>query len=149
IEAGPSQGSAAYGALTVTQPAVSIPNVPNGTYYLRVRATGPGGTSAPTADTVVTVGPQTCTAPGVAMLSSSGTGGTVALNWTTPTGTGPFAYQLHVGSTPGGTEHGVHGMGGATSVVASPPPGTYYVRVLASNACGSGVASADAVLVVP
>lgn len=148
IEAGPSQGSAAYGALALTQTAISIPNVPNGTYYLRVRAAGPGGTSAPTADAVVTVG-AACTVPGTSTVSAQVGAGTVTLNWTTPSGTGPFSYQLAVGSTAGGTEYGVHGMGGATTVSARPPSGTYFVRVLAANACGSGAASASTAIVVP
>ena len=148
VEAGPSQGSSAYGGIALTQTAISFPNVQNGTYYLRVRAVGPAGSSAPTADAVVTVG-SVCAAPGISTLTSQVTGGTVTLTWTASSGTGPFTYRLAVGSTAGGTDHGMHGMGVATAVAATPPPGTYYVRVLAANACGSGGASTDAVVVIP
>ncbi len=148
VEAGPSQGSAAYGAVAVTQPSISFPNVPNGTYYLRVRATGAGGASAPTADVVVTVG-ATCVPPGIGTISSYVNGGAVLLQWTAPSGTGPFNYRLDVGSSAGRNDLGVHAMGGVMAVSSTAAPGTYYVRVVAANACGTGGASADTVVVIP
>ncbi len=96
----------------------------------------------------MTVGP-TCAAPGAGTLSASVANGTVTLDWSASSGTGPFHYSLAVGSSAGGSEHGVHAMGAATAVVATPPPGTYYVRVLAANACGVGGASPDVVVTVP
>lgn len=149
LEAGPTPGSALYGAVMLTQTSAAIPNVPNGTYYLRVRAVGPGGTSAPTADVPVTVG-QACQAPGVGTLTSSVIGGTVNLNWTAPTsGTGPFNYTLVVGHAPGGSDYGSFAMGGVLGVSSTPPAGTYYVRLVTANACGTSAPSADVTVVVP
>ncbi len=148
LEGGPSQGSAAYGRIASTQTSLSLRDVPNGTYYLRVRAVGPGGTSAPSADVVVTVGPS-CALPGIGTLTASVVNGTVTLHWTAPPGTGPFTYNLAVGSTAGGSEHGVYAMGAATAVAATPSPGTYFVRIAAANACGVGGPSAEAAVTVP
>ncbi len=148
VEAGPSRGSSAYGGVALTQTSITFRNAANGTYYLRVRAVGPAGSSATTPDAVVTVG-AACAAPGVGTLTSQVTGSRVMLNWTAPSGTGPFTYRLGVGSAAGRTDFGMHSMGAAMAVSSTPPPGTYYVRVIATNACGSGGASADTVVVVP
>lgn len=148
VEAGPTLGSSAYGGVALTQTTISFPNTPNGTYYLRVRAVGPAGSSATTADAVATVG-AACVAPGIGTLTSQVSGGRVMLNWTAPSGTGPFTYRLAVGSAAGGSDLGMHFMGAAMAVSSTPATGTYYVRVIASNACGSGGASSDAVVVIP
>ncbi len=55
-----------------------------------------------------------------------------------------------VGSQTGGSDVLVLPTGTtATSIGASAPPGTYYARVLAQNACGMSGASNEIVVVVP
>ena len=148
IEGGSSPGSAAYGHLTVAQSPQVFTNVPNGIFYLRVRAVGPAGASTPSADAVATVG-ALCAPPGISTLSTGMAGPTITLNWTTPSGTGPFTYVLAVGSGAGASNLGVYPMGGTNTVTATPPAGTYFVRVIAASACGVGGASSDLIVTVP
>ncbi len=150
LEGGPSPGSSAFGRLAVAQSPLVVPNVSSGTFYLRVRALGPGGASAPSPDAVVRVGASaSCIGPGISALTSAVTGGAVTLDWTTPSGTGPFAYTLAVGRSAGASNLGVYPMGAVRAVSATPPRGTYFVRVVASNTCGVGAASPDVVVVIP
>ena len=40
-------------------------------------------------------------------------------------------------------------MGAATAFVVAPPPGVYYVKAVAVNACGLGPISNEVVVTVP
>ena len=147
LESGPAPGSAAYGRATLTQSPTIIPNVPIGTYYLRLRSIGPGGVSGATPDAVVTV--TGCVVPGPASITASISGGTVTLAWTASAGSGPTTYYVGVGTASGVYNLGVYPAGASTGVALAPPPGTYFVRAVATNACGVGAVSADAVVTIP
>ena len=124
-----------------------IPNVPPGTYYLRLRSVGPGGVSASTPDAVVTV--TSCVAPGPASITASVSGGTVTLNWTAGAGSGPTTYYVGVGTASGVDNLGVYSTGASTTVTLTPPPGIYFVRAAAVNACGAGIVSPAALVTIP
>jgi hypothetical protein len=102
------------------------------------RAIYPGGTSPGT------------TLPGAPTnLSATVTGTTVTLNWTAPaTGGPPATYQVEAGSFSGAANL-------ANALTNSPvpgatfpgvPPGTYFVRVRARNALGTGGASNEVIV---
>lgn len=147
VEVGPTPGSAAYGRVALTQSPASVPNVPPGSYFMRLRSVGAGGTSAPSPEIAAVVSTP-CAAPGAPSLSAVVSGGVVSLLWSAPPGSAPPSYYLGVGSASGNDDLGVFPMGAATSVSVTPPAGTYYVRVAAANACGVGpVSSAIAVMV--
>jgi hypothetical protein len=55
VEAGTAAGLANVGRATTRAPSLTVPGVPVGIYYVRVRARNVAGTSAPTADVVVDV----------------------------------------------------------------------------------------------
>jgi hypothetical protein len=115
--------------------------VPSGRYYFRVSsATATGALSAPSAPRVVDVNlPQ---APGSPVLSvTQPTPSQVALSWTPGAGGAPLGYTLYVGRTPGGSDLGVFPVGLTTSLVGPALPGTFYVRVVASNAAGSAASN--------
>jgi hypothetical protein len=67
----------------------------------------------------------------------------VSLSWSAPTiGRTPTGYVLFAGSGSGLSNLASFGTGSAaTSFAASAPPGVYFVRVAASNACGVGPVS--------
>jgi hypothetical protein len=73
------------------------------------------------------------------------TGNQVNISWTPPTtGSTPILeYLLEAGNFPGGSNLGTFSLGTFTSVVASVANGTYYVRVRARNAFGTGPASPE------
>ncbi len=74
----------------------------------------------------------------------------MSLAWTTPSGTAPFSYTLGAGSAaPAPPIVGIFPMGGATAFAVAPPPGVYYVKAVATNACGHGPISNEVVVTVP
>ena len=83
LEAALSAGGPAIGAVPVTTPGLTAPAVPDGTYYLRVRATNAVGTGPASAEVVVTVGAPACAAAPAAPvgLAHSVAGGVVPFAW--------------------------------------------------------------------
>jgi len=138
VQAALSPGGAIIASLGTTNTSLQVPDVPNGTYYLRVRAANAVGQSTPTSEVTVTVG----TPAGLITLAPAGPvtlGQPVSLSWqSTPV---MASYAVTVLSGPG--------IGGPATVVtagccsASLPiplnaaPGTYTLVV-----SGGGITSA-------
>lgn len=147
IEAGSSPGASdrtPHGGLDTgsTERVFSAIGVPDGTYYIRVRARNASGVSAPTADLTARVGaagPVPCGAPPNAPtnLTTTVSGTTVAMAWSPPEGgCAPDGYVIEYG-TQAGQFPGSLSIGPTTSyVVPNVPRGTYYLRVRARNAAG-------------
>lgn len=124
--------------------------VPYGTYFTRLHATNVCGIGPPSQEVTLVV--QPCSAPPQAPtgLARSVSGGVVTLAWTAPAGVAPTSYVVIAGSVSGGSDIVVFATGTtATSLVTPAPPGTYHVRVLATNACGQSGASNEVTVVVP
>lgn len=84
-------------------------------------------------------------------LSASSSGSNVSLTWSPPsTGAPVTTYIIEAGSRPGAADLASFATGSSVASYAAPgvPAGTYYVRVRASNAAGTGTASAEVSLVV-
>ena len=122
-------------------------SAPPGTYYVRVRGSNACGTGAASNETVVVVGGgcPTPTAPG--NLTASVNGRTVTLAWLAAPGS-VAGYTLEAGYSPGATNAVVVDVGTGTGLTATAPPGVYYVRVRARNACGPGPATNEVVVSV-
>jgi hypothetical protein len=74
-------------------------------------------------------------------------GSTVTITWNPPaSGGAPSAYQLQAGSAPGLSNIATIAVAGTSLVVPGVPNGTYYVRVVAGNAAGVSVPTADHVI---
>lgn len=74
-------------------------------------------------------------------------GTNVALAWRNPGHA--TAFELEVGLAPGTTALRIPGFAGTSTALANAPPGTYYVRVVAMNEQGRGVASNEVRVDVP
>ncbi|MEZ5285520.1 MAG: fibronectin type III domain-containing protein [Vicinamibacterales bacterium] len=103
IEAGSEPGLAnlAWFPTGSTDTTYVAPYVPNGSYWIRVRAQAAGGLGQASPDVQAVVGPV---APGAPTLSGAvGAGGTVSLAWTEAPAPGApvSAYQLRAGSAAG------------------------------------------------
>jgi predicted phage tail protein len=149
LEAGSAPGLANLAVINVAALSFSTTGVPAGTYYLRVRGLGPGGVGPPSAEVTLVV--QGCVAPSPpSALTHSVTNNVVSLGWS-PSGGGtpPITYSVHAGSGPGQSNLAVFSVGTATSVQATAPPGTYFVRIVANNACGASGPSNEVIVVVP
>ncbi|MDH4064977.1 MAG: S8 family serine peptidase [Acidobacteriota bacterium] len=129
-------------------PAVTVQNIPPGTYFVRLAATNAGGAGPLSNEVVVNVaGPQPPGPP--TMNPAVVSGGMVTLSWSAPTtGGAPTSYLVVASLTPGGPSIAslpVVGLG--TTVPA--PSGSYFVRVHGVNALGMGQASNEITVLVP
>ena len=122
--------------------------VPAGTYFWRVIGVNSGGVSAPSAEAQFVIGG--CEPPG----NPTGftfliNGRIVTLFWAAPSsGSPPTTYLLEAGSAPSQSNLLVSAVGPERQLVTPAPPGTYYVRVRAQNACGTSGPSNEHVIVV-
>ena len=118
-----------------------------GTYYARVVAVNADGTSAASNEVTVVL-TSGCVAPSVPLNLRAIIRGTEAfVFWRRPVSGTPNGYTLQVGGAPGET-FANYPTGGTTinAVVAS---GTYFLRVVASSACGNSAASNEIVISFP
>lgn len=152
IEAGSAPGLSDLAQLVTgtSRTTLDVPNVPAGTYWVRVRGSNAAGIGAPSQDVSIIMGAASgCVGlPGAPVLLTPVISGlNVSLTWNPPAlGALPTSYVLMAGSTTGHSNLAHFTIGGAaTSFAASAPPGLYYVRVAAANACGVGLASNEVV----
>jgi predicted phage tail protein len=153
VDASLSPGGPLIASFPVASTSLVVNSVPNGVYYVRVRALNVDGSSAASNEVVVVVpGGGSCTSPPNAPtnLTSNVFGVSVTLNWLAPAGGCPAAgYVVQAGSAPGLSNLAVINLAGsATTLSVTAPPGTYYVRVIALNGFGGSVASNEVVIAV-
>jgi hypothetical protein len=133
LDVGSSPGASNVGSFPTTATTLSASGVPDGRYYLRVRAANQAGVSAPSAQAVFTVG---CAPPEPpAMLTGAVNGTSVTLAWQ-PSPTGGVTYTIVAGSTSGASNIAQVGVGTNTSLTAAVPVGRYFVGVRALGPCG-------------
>jgi hypothetical protein len=138
------------GSLTtsVTLPATEsfiYPGVPAGTYTFSLRAANAAGTSLPSSPVTLTF-PGTCTPPATpANLNAARNGNIITVSWNLPpSGPAPSGFVLSVARDFVGS-FAVAGR----SLSAVAPPGTYELRIAATNPCGSSAPSAPITITVP
>ena len=149
MEAGSATGRADLAAFDTssTSATLVVEDVPEGTYFVRVRARNAAGRSPASNEIVVTVaGTSTCAtrpnAPG--SLAASAVGSSVMLSWSAPSdGCAPTAYVVEAGSGTGLSNLASVNTGSTTTSFSATDvaTGSYYVRVRAANAAGTGDAS--------
>ncbi len=136
IDAGSAPGVTDIGQLAATGTTLSVPNVPPGNYFVRVRAANDAGVSAASPDVLVTVGTACALPSPPTSLTAAVDGRSVTLQWS---GTGPF--RLEAGTAPGTSNVFAGDVGSATTLGATAAGGVYYARVFARNACGLSLPS--------
>jgi hypothetical protein len=153
IEAGSAPGLANLANFSTgnTATTFSAGGVGTGSYYVRVKATNPSGTSGASNESLLTVG-GACSAPPAAPSGFSLTGnsgGTVSFSW----GASPGAttYIIEAGSAPGASNLANANLGSSATAAtfSGVGRGTYFVRLRAQNLCGPSVVSNEVTLVVP
>ncbi|MBI3402476.1 MAG: fibronectin type III domain-containing protein [Acidobacteria bacterium] len=154
IEAGsgPGLSNLASFATGDTATTFSTGGVPDGTYYVRIKAQNTAGTSAASNEATLVVGAAACASPPGAPtgLTSTVTGRTITLTWNAPSGGCPAtSFILQAGSTPGSSALANSNVGNVTRLVATDiGNGSYYVRVAAANAFGQSAPSNEIVATV-
>jgi hypothetical protein len=151
VEAGSASGLANIAALPVSGHSFSFTPVPNGVYFLRVRAVNAGGLSAPSPEVMIVVGsvPSPPGAPNFTALTASGS--TITLTWTAPTTFGAAtSYIIEAGSATGLANIATLNTGNTntTATFSGVPPGTYFVRIRAVNAQGVSIVSNERVITI-
>ena len=144
LDAGTAPGVTNITSIVLNSPNTStvVGAVPPGLYYVRVRARNALGTSGPSPDTAVTVGP--CEAPGQpANVLFSTADDLVTISWTPPASGVTQGYWLYAGYAPGQSNALVTQLGPTPIFAGSAPFGTYYVRLAAWNSCAVGPTSPD------
>jgi hypothetical protein len=120
--------------------------VPDGTYTFSVRAVNAVGTSGPSSPVTLSF-PATCTgAPQRPVgVVASRSGAVISLAWEpAASGAAPTSYVVNVtGAATVSVPTTARSVGGAVG------PGTYTLRVVAVNACGSSAASSSTTVVIP
>lgn len=155
VEAAVSPGGPALASLTLTATTFSVPNVPNGVYFVRVRGVDASGVGPPSNEVVATVpggGPPTgCSAPPNAPqgLAGSAAGNAVSLNWSAPAGGCPATgFVVLAGSAPNQANLAQVNVGLQVGLSANAPAGAYFIRVVAVNAFGQSSPSNELALTV-
>lgn len=123
--------------------------LPNGRYFVRVRGTGPGGPTQLSNEVQVVVGQPMCHVPDPPGPLSFGVDGhAVTLSW--GGAFGADGYYLVAASAPGGQDILIAPFPAAiTAVNTAAPSRTYFVRIVAQNACGLSTASNEVQITVP
>ena len=149
VEAGRESGASNIAALDVTGASFVFSPVPNGFYFLRVRARNAAGVSLPSTELMVVVG-NVPAPPSSPSLGHSVNGSTVTLTWSAPVFGPVTGYIIEAGSAtglsnliPGATVGNV-----LTQSFGGVPPGTYYVRIRAVNAQGVSIVSNERTIIV-
>ncbi len=152
VHVGTAPGWSNLGVIPVGAGSPSLGgDVGDGVYYVRVYAVNGGGRSLPSNEVMFVVGAGIPGEPGTpSSLTAIVSGDSVFLSWVAGTGGTPTGHLLLVGSAPGATDLGIFGIGGSTSFLANGiASGTYYVRLVATNADGESEPSAEIVVIVP
>lgn len=146
VEASVVPGGATVATLPVAGTSLTVPNVPPGTYFVRVRALNGTAQSAPSNEVSVTVGGGStgCPGPPTAPIVTIGAIGLQAnASWSSGPGCPATSFVLQAGSAPGLSNIALINLGGQLSVAAMVPAGNYYVRVIGSNQFGTSPPSED------
>lgn len=153
LQAGTAPGLADLGVIPLPASARSFAAVaPPGTYHVRVVAANAAGAGAPSNEAVLVAQPGTCTIPAVPVgLSASALPGRLTVAWQPPAaGAIPTAYVVQAGTAAGLSNVAVASLPATfTSASGLVPPGPYFVRVAAANACGTSAVTADVSATVP
>ncbi len=123
--------------------------LPKGTYLARVKTLAATGSNESEVLKFTVKGDQCAPPRFQTQLKSNLTGRRLGLSWsplapdlaTADDEVAPVAFVLEAGSAPGAADFGSAPMDRERAFENDVPPGVYFVRVRAVNACGAGQAS--------
>ena len=147
LEAGSTPGASDIARFdTGPSPTLGVTQVPDGTYFVRVRGLRNAAAGPPSNEVqVVVAGCPLPSAP--AGLMRGGSGNSVVLTWSAAAGAS--SYVVEAGSSAGQANLATLNVGGNTSLTVPAPNGLYFVRVSGLNGCGAGPPSNELQVQVP
>ena len=146
LDAGYSPGSTLVSMPLGPRTTVSLPGVPPGTYVLRIRATGSGGTSNTSNEVAATIGGCASPPRSPRALAAYANGSLVTLRWNDDDGCEGRQFRLLVGTRSGAADLGAVPLT-QTSLFAAIPSGQYFVRVVTEIRGGASAPSNEVRLV--
>lgn len=148
VEAGVTAGIVLAGyEVGPTTTSFTLPAVPQGTYYMRVRARSAAGLGPVSNGVAVTVNSGAVRPAAPTNFSASVAGSTVTLNAQLPSG--PITGLLvAIGVTPGAVHAMVPVPVSSQAVIPNVPQGVYFARLIALNAGGQSTPSNEVQIVV-
>jgi hypothetical protein len=149
LEAALTAGGPAITVIPVASTSLTVPGVPPGTYFVRVKAVNAEGAGPPSNEETVVVGAPCPDPPGVpGTLLASAPGSSVTLSWSPPTAGCPATqFLLRAGFAPGQVVFTIP-VGTNTSFSGTAAAGTYFVSVVAVNAAGEGPPSNEVEVII-
>jgi predicted phage tail protein len=151
VEAGSAPGRSDRASVPTTNRRLVGGPVPPGTYFVRVRSITAAGLGSASNEVVLNVGaPQMCVAPpGAPKFAAEVLGSHIKLSWAPGAGDAPTSYLLDVGTTPGQRDIiSVPLRTDVNTLTAPVPTGSYALRLIAVNACGTSAWGAEATVTV-
>lgn len=152
LEAGSNAGQSNLGSLQLYSVVFVTPELPDGIYFVRVRAVSGGVAGPPSSEIMFSVtgsAPPCVGPPGVPTLTGASAGSIIQLSWQPGAGAFPTTYFLQAGSAPGRSDLGTLALDSSTTSIGAPVPrGTYIIRVSAVNGCGASRASEEVFVTV-
>lgn len=147
VDVGSREGASDLASFDLPADATSLSGtVPPGSYFARVRTTGPTSTSLPTPDVSFAAGLPSVPAPPLdPTVASEGT--VLTFRWRPPSTQTAAGYLLEAGTGAGLTNVASLPLGAAaTSFTIDAPPGRYWARVRAVNPAGVSVPSTELII---
>jgi hypothetical protein len=148
LVAGGAPGQTLVGPFPMTAPPYTVPNVPSGRFYVRVRARNEFGLSGDSNEHILVMnGPCALPGPPVSLTHTfDATTRRLTLTWGAPgTGCPATSYLVEAGTTTGGTNIAQFPHGSTSFTHAPVPDGLYYLRVRGVNAVGAGLVPSNEV----
>lgn len=144
IQIGTTPGTSDVAALT-TGPAtaLTINNLPPGTYYMQAYSVNSGGVSEPSNGAVVTL--VALAQPPLNFVATVSKGYIIKLSWLAPSVTAIY-YQIEVGSAPGQSDVRTFTKAVTKWSIGNLPNGVYYVRVRTVSATGLSAPTTEVAL---
>lgn len=143
FEAGVTSGTT-IATLPVATNSLTIPGVPPGTFYVRVRGVNASGTGSASSELVLRVGAGGVVIPNVpTALVAWMSAGRLTVTWTAPTGAVPTGYLLEVGSAPGLSNLATVPVTNRSFTFLPVPSGFYFIRIRALVGAVAGQPTAD------
>jgi len=137
VEAAFTPGGGIIASLPVTGNTLTVPGVPSGVYYVRVRALNGSGPGPASNEVTVSVSGGCPAPPQAPSLIVRSVAFQATVTWGSSGGCAPTNYTLFAGTAPGLSNVTIVNAGAQLGLSAIAPAGTYYVRVVGSNAFGS------------
>lgn len=129
VEAAVTPGGPLVASLSVTGSSLTVPNVPSGVYFVKVRGLG----GPPSSE--ITVAVSSDCAPVGTRVQATGTN--VGVSWAP--GCAGSTFVVQAGSAPGLSNLAVVPVGTQAGVTANAPAGIYFIRIVENSAQGVAV----------